>query len=86
MALPPGVVLMQKQVDMEGVQLGQEANKVLQAAAEPIHRPRHHHVEFALSGIPKEPIKLGPPTATTKLVSPSQSLTEDLTCAFLMHP
>ena len=30
-------LLMQKQVDMEGVQLGQEANKVLQAPAEPIH-------------------------------------------------
>jgi hypothetical protein len=46
---------------MEGVQLGEEANKVLQAAAEPIHRPRHYHVELALSGIPEEPIKLWPP-------------------------
>lgn len=42
------------------MQLGEEANKVLKAAAEPIHRPRHHHVELALSGIAKKPIKLGP--------------------------
>ena len=29
--------------------------------AKPIHRPRHHHVELALRGIPKQPVKLGPP-------------------------
>jgi hypothetical protein len=52
---------MQKQVDVEGVQLGQKANQVLQAPAKPIHRPGHHHVELALSGIAKQPIKLGPP-------------------------
>jgi len=54
-------LLVQKQVDAKRVQLGQEAHEVLQAAAEPIHRPRHHHVEPALGGIAQQPVKLGPP-------------------------
>ena len=29
-------------------------------AAKPIHRLRHDHIKLALSGIPEEPIKLGP--------------------------
>src|SRR5215475_6873634 len=33
------------------MQLGQEPHEVLQAAAEPINRPRHHYVELALGGI-----------------------------------
>ena len=39
------------------MELGQEVDEVLQAAAEPIDRPRHHHIELALGGIPKERIK-----------------------------
>ena len=31
----------------------------MKAAAEPIDRPGHHHVELALSGIPAKPIELG---------------------------
>jgi hypothetical protein len=42
--------LVQKQVNVEGMQFGQKANEVLQAAAEPIHRPRHHHVEINSTG------------------------------------
>src|SRR6516225_6950489 len=41
-------LLVQEQIDPKRVQLGQEANKILQAAAEPIHRPIHYHVELAL--------------------------------------
>src|SRR5262249_41558811 len=33
------------------MQLGQEPHEVLQAAAEPINRPRYHYVELALGGI-----------------------------------
>jgi hypothetical protein len=56
MALPAGVVvsrpwLMQEQVNPEGVQLGQEADQVLQAAAETIDGPGHHDIELALSGV-----------------------------------
>jgi hypothetical protein len=39
---------MQEQIDPERVQLGQEAHEVLQAAAEPITRPGHDHIELAL--------------------------------------
>jgi PAS domain S-box-containing protein len=42
----------QKQVNPQRVQLGQEGNQVLKAAAEPIDTPGHHHVELALSGVP----------------------------------
>jgi predicted transcriptional regulator len=35
-------------LDSQGVELGQEADEVLQSAAEAIHRPRHDHVELAL--------------------------------------
>jgi hypothetical protein len=38
---------MQEQIDPERVQLGQEAHEVLQAAAEPINRPGHDHIELA---------------------------------------
>jgi hypothetical protein len=57
-------LLMQKQVDVQGMQFRQETDQVLQAAAKPVHRPRHHHVELALSRIPKQPVKLRPPIAT----------------------
>jgi hypothetical protein len=39
------------------VQLGQESNQVLKAAAEPIDAPGHHHVELALSSVPAERIE-----------------------------
>jgi hypothetical protein len=51
---------MQKQVDAERVQFGQETNEVLQAATESVHRPRHDHIEFALGSIPNKPVKLWP--------------------------
>jgi hypothetical protein len=55
MALPAGVVvsralLVQKQVDLERVQLGQECDQILQAAAQPIDAPGHHHVELPAGG------------------------------------
>ena len=49
---------MQKQVDVEGMQFGQETNEVLKAAAESVHRPRHDHIEFALGSVPNKPVKL----------------------------
>jgi hypothetical protein len=39
------------------MQLGQEADQILQAAAEPVDRPRHDHVELALCCIPAESIE-----------------------------
>ena len=48
---------MQKQVNVQRVQLGQEANKILQAAAEPIDRPSHYQIELALIGIPHKSIE-----------------------------
>ena len=48
---------MQEEVDAKRVKLGKEADKVLKAAAEPIDRPGHHHVELALSSIPAKRIE-----------------------------
>ena len=42
---------MQEQVDTEGVDLGQEAHKVLSTAAQPVHRPRCYQVELAAAGV-----------------------------------
>ena len=39
------------------MQLGEEADQVLQAAAEPIDRSRRHHVESPLGSIPAQPIE-----------------------------
>jgi hypothetical protein len=43
-------LLMQEQVDTGGVELGQEADQVLQATAETVDRPRHHHIDLAPGG------------------------------------
>jgi hypothetical protein len=43
---------MQEEIDPERVQFGQEAHKILQAAAKPVHRPCHEDVELPLGGIP----------------------------------
>jgi hypothetical protein len=40
-------LLVQEKVDPKGVQFGKKPNKVLQAAAKPIHRPGRHHSEGA---------------------------------------
>jgi hypothetical protein len=45
-------LLMQEQVYTERVQLGQEADEVLQAASEAIDRPRHHDVELPFDRVP----------------------------------
>src|SRR6516164_2971282 len=45
---------------MERVQLGQEADEVLKAAAKPINRPGHDHIELALIGVPDESIERRP--------------------------
>jgi hypothetical protein len=39
------------------VQFREEADQVLQAAAEPIDRPSHYHVELPLGGVPAQPIE-----------------------------
>jgi 3,4-dihydroxy-2-butanone 4-phosphate synthase len=41
---------MQEQIDAERLQLGQEGDQVLQAAAEPIDAPGHHNIELSASG------------------------------------
>ena len=51
MALPAGVVVSKPadagKIIPQGVQLGKEANKVVKAPPEPIHRPGHDDIEFA---------------------------------------
>src|SRR5215472_15631817 len=37
---------MQAEIDTDGMNLGQEGNKVLQRAAEPIDRPGHDDIDF----------------------------------------
>jgi hypothetical protein len=47
--LPPGIVLsmlVQEQIDASGVDFRKEANQVLQAAAETVHRPCHNNIEL----------------------------------------
>src|SRR5262249_30342565 len=52
-------LLMQVEIDPQGVNFRQEADEVLKAAAEPINRPGHDHVEVAFGGIPAERIEAG---------------------------
>jgi hypothetical protein len=64
---------MQEQIDPERVQLGQEAHEVLQAAAEPINRPGHDHIELALGGVSAQRIEaraLVTPFGTAKCRDP----------------
>ena len=42
---------MQEEVNPQRMQLGQEANQILQAAAQPIEALGHYDIELALSGI-----------------------------------
>ena len=42
---------MQKEIDAERVQLGQEADEVLQSAAEAVNAPIHHHIELPTAGV-----------------------------------
>jgi hypothetical protein len=44
-------LLMQEQVDAERVQLAEEADQVLEAAAETINRPGHNDIELPPAGI-----------------------------------
>jgi hypothetical protein len=53
-------LLVQEQVDPQGVQLGEEADKVLEAPAEPIDRPGHD-TDFATTGA----MNCGTKTAST---------------------
>jgi hypothetical protein len=54
---PVEALLLEEKIDVERVQFGQEANQVLKAAAETIHAPRHHDIEFTLSGIAAKPVE-----------------------------
>src|SRR5262249_2960507 len=51
-------LLVQVKLDPERVQFGEEGDEVLQATAETIDRPSHHHVKPTASGITVEPIEL----------------------------
>jgi len=55
---------MQEQVDAKGMQLRQEGDQVLQAAAEPIDRPGHDHVEFPPGGSAAQRVEGGALIAT----------------------
>jgi len=57
---------MQEQIDVKGVQFGQEADQILQAAAEAINRPGHDHIEFALIGVVDEPVERAMRPATSR--------------------
>jgi hypothetical protein len=46
------------QVDLEGVNLGQEGDQVLQRAAKPVDRPRHDHVELPLGRVRAQLVEL----------------------------
>src|SRR5262245_32919163 len=46
------------------MQLGQEADQVLQAAAQPVHRPSHDHVEFPTRGITAQLVERRPLVAS----------------------
>ena len=48
---------MQKKIDARSVDLREEDYQVLQAAAWPINRPGHDHVEFALCGRFMQPVE-----------------------------
>jgi hypothetical protein len=50
---------MQKQVDAKRVQLRQEADEILEAAAEPIDGPSHYYVESAPRGVLAQCIESG---------------------------
>ena len=71
-------LLMQEQIDLERVKLGQETNEVLQAAPETIDVPGHHHVELplgriAMQGIERRPLVTPLSTAdAVVLVDPSR--------------
>jgi hypothetical protein len=51
-------LLVEEQIDSQRVQLGEEADQILQATAEPINRPRHDDVELPLGSVPAHPLKL----------------------------
>jgi hypothetical protein len=53
-------LLMQEQVDAESVELGQEGDQVLKAAAQPVDRPCHHYVELPLGRISAQTIEARP--------------------------
>ena len=42
---------MQIEIDLQCVEFGKEAHKVLQAATQSIDRPSHDHVKLALGGV-----------------------------------
>src|SRR5262249_18602379 len=56
-------LLMQKQVNAEGVKLGQERHKVFQATAQAIDVPGHHYVELALGGVLAQRVERRPTIA-----------------------
>jgi hypothetical protein len=61
-------LLLQAKVDLESVKLRQEANQVMQRAAEPIHRPCHDEIELAATCVLPKLVKGRP------LVAPAGAL------------
>src|SRR5215472_6350144 len=51
---------MQAEIDTDGMNLGQEGNKVLQRAAEPIDRPGHDDIDFPAGSGLMQRVESGP--------------------------
>ena len=65
-------LLMQKQIDLERMELGQEADEVLQAAAQPIDIPGHDNIELPLGSVPVQGIEGWPLVASLGAASANQ--------------
>ena len=63
---------MQKQIDLERMELGQEADEVLQAAAQPIDIPGHDNIELPLGSVPVQGIEGWPLVASLGAASANQ--------------
>jgi hypothetical protein len=63
-------LLVQVEVDLERMDLAQEADEVLQRPSEPVDRPRHDHVELPLGRVAAERIELRPPVASLGAADP----------------
>src|SRR6266498_4965483 len=57
-------LLMEVEVDLQGMQLGQERDQVLQRTANSINRPRHDDVELAPGRALAQGVESGPPIST----------------------
>src|SRR5262249_50336356 len=50
-------LLMQQQIDLQGMQFGKKTDQILKAAAEPIDAPGHDQIELPLGGVATQAIE-----------------------------